>query len=301
MIKAITVTNYLGDSIRLELAKPELSGFAVTSITGLGPGKANINTTDISTTDGGLYNSSRLPTRNIVISIKYLWKDTIEDTRQLSYKYFPIKRKVKLFIETDNREVEIEGYVESNDPTIFSNDESSDVSIICPDPLFYSSKSSTTVFSGIDPMFEFPFSNESLSENMLEMGSIQNAAEKVIVYEGDAETGVTITIHAIGAASNITIYNTGTRESMHIDTDKLQDYTGSGLVAGDDIIICTVPGRKSITLQREGETINILNCLEKNSDWFKLSKGDNVFAYTAETGSSNLQFSIENSIVYEGI
>lgn len=301
MIKAVTVTNYLGDSIRLELARPELSGFAITSITGLGPGKATVNASEISTIDGGFYNSARLSARNIVIAIKYLWKDTIEEARHRSYKYFPIKKKVTLLFETDTRTAQIEGYVEANDPTIFSDKEGSDISIICPDPLFYSTQMSTTVFSGIEPMFEFPFSNESLSENMLIMGSIENAVEKVIVYDGDAETGITILIHAFGEATNISIYNTGTRETMHIDTDKLAESTGSGLKAGDDIIICTISGRKSIVLRRDGVTTNILNCLERDSDWFKLSKGDNVFAYTAETGSSNLHFSIETNVVYEGI
>ena len=79
MIKAITVTNYLGDSIRLDLARPEESGFAVKSITGLGPGKADINTTEISTNDGSLFNSSRLSSRNIVITLGFLWKNTVED------------------------------------------------------------------------------------------------------------------------------------------------------------------------------------------------------------------------------
>lgn len=301
MIKSVTVTNYLGDTIKLELARPELSGFAIKDITGLGPGTATINATEISTTDGGIYNSSRLSARNIVIAMEFLWKNTIEEARHLSYKYFPLKRKVTLLFETDTREATIEGYVESNDPTIFSKNEGSDISIICPDPYFYSSGMNTTVFSGIEPAFEFPFSNESLSENMLQMGIIQNAVEKVIVYDGDAETGVTITIHAIGAATDISIYNTGTRESMHIDTTKLASYTGSGLKFGDDIIICTVPGKKSVTLLRDGVSTNILNCIDKDSDWFKLSKGDNVFAYVAETGSNNLQLSIENRIVYEGI
>ena len=75
MIRAITVTNYLGDSIKLDLARPEQSGFVVTSVTGLGSGKANINMTEVATNDGGLFNSSRLPSRNIVISLKYLWHD----------------------------------------------------------------------------------------------------------------------------------------------------------------------------------------------------------------------------------
>ena len=40
MIRTITVKNYLGDSIKLNLARPEESGFVVKSITGLGPGES---------------------------------------------------------------------------------------------------------------------------------------------------------------------------------------------------------------------------------------------------------------------
>lgn len=304
MIKSITVTNYLGDSIKLDLARPEESGFVVTSVTGLGSGKANINMTEIATNDGGLFNSSRLPSRNIVISLKYLWHDSIEDVRQLSYKYFPIKKKLTLLIETDNRQAEIDGYTETNEPTIFSKDEGSNISIVCPNPFFYSAGKdgiNTTIFYGVEPLFEFPFSNESLYECLLEMGRIQNQTEKTIVYSGDAEIGVTIAIHAIGEARNITIYNTGTREIMRIDTDKLKAFTGSGIIPGDEIIICTVKGQKSITLLRNGKTTNILNCLDKNADWFQLAKGDNIFAYTVEEGRANLQFRIENRIVYEGV
>lgn len=304
MIRAVTFTNYLGDSIRLVLARPEESGFVIKSITGLGPGKANINTTEVATNDGSLFNSSRLPSRNIVVSLGYMWNDSVEDVRQLSYKYFPIKKKLTVLIESDNRQAEIEGYVESNDPTIFSKDEGSDISIICPNPFFYSAGENginTTIFYGVKPLFEFPFRNESLYEKLLLMGEIRNETERVVMYNGDAEIGITITIHAIGEASNITIYNTGTREVMRIDTEKLEKFTGSEIIAGDDIIICTIKGKKSISLLRNGKTTNILNCLDKNADWFQLAKGDNIFAYTAETGSSNLQFRIENRIVYEGV
>lgn len=301
MIKSVTVTNYLGDSIVLDLARPELSGFAIKDITGLGPGKANINVTEISTTDGGLYNSSRLTARNIVFFIEYLWNRTIEDSRQRSYRYFPIKKKVKLLFETDNRTAEIEGYVESNEPSIFSKSEGTDISIICPSFYFYSPEKGTSSFSNIEPLFEFPFGNESLTQPLLEFGTINNSPTKVIVYEGDADTGITITIHALGPASGISIYNTGTRETMQIDTDKIQTLTGSGIIAGDDIVICTVTGKKSITLIRDGESTNILNCLKKDSDWFKLSRGDNVFTYQATTGVNNLHFTIENDLLYEGI
>lgn len=302
MIKSITVTNYLGDSLKLELAKPEKSGFIVETMSGLGAGKATINTTEVATNDGSLYNSARVSSRNITLGLRFLFDPTIEDVRQRSYKYFPLKKKVTLQIETDNRLSEIEGYVESNEPDIFSKEEGADISIICPFPFFYSaSGDQTTVFSGVEPEFEFPFSNESLENNLLIMGEIQNKTENVVVYEGDVETGVTITIHALGEATNITIYNVSTRESMFIDTVKLASLTGSGIIAGDDIVICTVKGQKSVTLVRQGDRTNILNCLGKNADWFQLSKGDNIFAYTADTGTTSLQFKIENKILYEGV
>lgn len=303
MIKSITATNYLGESIKMELARPEESGFIVYSISGLGPGKANINTTEVSTDDGGLFNSARLPSRNIVIGLRFMWKDSIEEARHRSYKYFPLKKKVTLRIETDTRTAEIEGYVDANEPNIFSKSQGSDISIICPNPYFYSVEDDRTevVFSGNESTFEFPFSNESLTEDLLEMSIIRNTVDEVVTYNGDAEIGVTITINVIGPATNITIYNTGTRELMRIDTSKIEAFTGAALGAGDEITICTVKKRKSITLLRSGKTTNILNCLDRNPDWFSLSKGDNVFAYTTESGTYNLQFKIEHQVIYEGV
>ncbi|MFI3173972.1 MAG: phage tail family protein [Bacillota bacterium] len=301
MIHTVTVTNYLGDSLKMDLMKPEESGFIITEIKGLGSGKANINTTEVSTNDGSIFNSSRKDSRNIVLSLRYFFNDPIEDIRQLSYKYFPLGKPLTLLIETDNRTAEIQGYVESNEPNIFSKIEGSDISIICPNPYFYSDGKNVTVFHGIEPMFEFPFCNDSLTLPLLEMGIIQNQTERVIVYHGESEIGITITIHAVGEASHISVYNIGTREVMRIDTDKIEKYTGSGIVTGDDIIISTLRGNKYIHLQRDGKIINILNCLDKNADWFQLAKGDNIFSYIAETGSSNLQFTIVNQVIYEGV
>lgn len=307
MIHSFAITNYLGDRIKLELGRPELSGFLIKSVSGLGPSKANINTTEVATNDGSMFNSARLSQRNIVFQIVFtdsLYGETIEDLRQKSYKYFPLKKNIEIIIETDNRYVKTVGYVESNEPTIFSSQEGTQISIICPDPYFYSAGedgNNVTVFYTVDPMFEFPFSNESLSNPLLMMGEIQIKTEGVITYYGDAEIGVMIYIHAIGSATNVNIYNTETREEMSIDTSKLASLTGHGIIASDDIIINTSKGEKSITLVRNGVSYNILNCLDKNTDWFTLATGDNIFAFTADSGVTNLQFRIENKVIYEGV
>lgn len=302
MIKSITVTNYLGDSIKLELTRPEESGFIVESITGLGPGKATINMTELSTNDGSVYNSARTSTRNIVIRLRFLFKDTIEDVRQLSYKYFPIKKKVTLVVETDNRVSEISGYVESNEPDIFSAEEATEISILCPDPSFYAAyESHQTTFGAIMPAFEFPFSNESLTEPLIEMSTIERQPSRNLIYTGDCETGVTIHVRATGEATNITLYNVGTHEIMRINTTTLASIMGSGITAGDEIVICTIKKQKSASLIRNGKTTNILNCINRDASWFQISKGSNIFAYTAESGSENIQIEINNRVAYEGV
>lgn len=60
MIKSVTVVNHLGESLKLDLASPEKSGFIVKSIEGLGPVKATVNATKMSTTDGALYFDERV-------------------------------------------------------------------------------------------------------------------------------------------------------------------------------------------------------------------------------------------------
>jgi len=299
--KSITVTNHLDETIILELRSPEKSGLLIQEVTGLGPSKANINSTELSTMDGSAYNSARMNSRNIVMTLKIMDTPSVEYNRLLSYKYFPVKKKLRLRIETDSRTCDIYGYVESNEPSIFSSSVTTQISIICPDPYFYSSSMNITMFAGVIPTFTFPFSNESLTEDLIEVGEISDNQEPVITYLGDTEVGMNIFIHSIGSVTNLRIFNLYTNELMRIDDVKMVELTGSGIVSGDNIVISTIKGQKSITLLRGGLYLNILNCLDVNVDWFQLVRGENVFAFVADTGVTNLDVRIENQTLYEGV
>lgn len=308
MIKSVTITNHLNESIVLDLFHPEESGFIIKNITGLGPAKADVNFTELATTDGAIDNSSRLQSRNIVMSLIFLDAPEkgrlIEDCRLASYKYFPIKRKIQFLIETDRRICVTTGTVEHNEPAIFEEQEECQISIMCPNPYFYSAGEdglNKTIFYGTEPLFEFEFGNESLDEDLLIMGSIENQTEGTVVYAGDAEVGIIIRVHAIGDVSGLAIYNIGTREVMKINDERLTEIMGSGIIAGDEITINTNKRQKGITMLRGGKEYNILNCLDSPIAWFQLSKGDNIFVYTAEYGLTNMEFTIENQTVYEGV
>ena len=82
MIKEISVTNHRDETLVMTLDNSEVSGFMIDNIDGLGPGKATINTTEITSDDGSLPNSSRISSRNIVLSIIFRWgNNTIEELR----------------------------------------------------------------------------------------------------------------------------------------------------------------------------------------------------------------------------
>lgn len=160
MIKSVTATNYLGESLTMGIGDPDESGLLISSIDGIGPGESDINVTEFAATDGGIYNSSRIPTRNIVINMLFKYIPTIEDARHLTYKMFPLKKPINLIFETDNRLLQIDGYVESNEPDIFSKQEGTSISIICPGYYFYSLAEASVKIDGVKKLFEFPFYND---------------------------------------------------------------------------------------------------------------------------------------------
>ena len=302
MIKSIKVTNPKGESLVLDLFHPEKSGLIVRSISGLGPPKANINSMDLATADGALYSSARASTRNIVFNLQFMFAPTIEDSRQLTYKYFPLKKLVKIEVETDNRSLETSGYVESNSPDIFSREETTQISIICLDPFFYDPNPSVTQFATVTPIFEFPFSNESTSESLIEFGTINLDTRSTIDYVGDVDTGVLITIHALGSVSgSLTIYNVETQEKMVVDLAKIKTLIGKDYGSGDDIIISTVSGDKYVQVLHDGKYTNAIAAIEKLADWFQVSVGRNIFNFTVTKGIENLVMSFSYRNAYGGI
>lgn len=125
---------------------PNTDPVQIRNIEGLGPVKANINTTPFGSFDGELYNGSNVGKRNIVLTLGFnpVWASdstpqdmSVSALRNLLYAYFMPKLWIRLrFFSTHMEPVEIDGYVESFEPNMFSRDPEVQVSIICPKPNF---------------------------------------------------------------------------------------------------------------------------------------------------------------------
>ena len=114
----------------------------IRDISGLNPPKATINTTESIFKDGSYYNSSKNSDRNIVIELGYRKVPgftNLESIRNKIYELFPIGRDIRLEFITDYlpNPVFIDGYVETNEVSVFTKEPIHIISIICPNPNFY--------------------------------------------------------------------------------------------------------------------------------------------------------------------
>ena len=343
MIKSLTFTNRFGRSLHCNLFEPEHSNIAITNIDGLGPGKSNVTVNDIATSDGGIFSSARMSFRNIVFTFYFIDHDSegnyvrVEDVRRLSYEFFMPKTKIRVVVETDHgKNYVIYGYVEYNEPTIFSKQSSSSVSLICPDYYFKmigdTGDLQTAMLLG-SGSFEFPFSNESLSRKMIEFSVIEAAHEYDLYYDGDSENGFELEIMFLGdSVSYVTISNEpiGNSEQGNVGFDEfinypawhdleltsyiqiyLSDieeilseiYTSDPIyAAGNKIIISTLTGKKSVTfVTYGGDEYNILDGI-RHIDWIKLYPGYNHFTIATDNASAG-RFRVEAhfNTLYSGV
>lgn len=304
MIYTIIATNAKGDSVELDLANPWAGGIAVTGASGLGPAEGTINTVNFATSDGALFNSSRIKSRDIELNLKFLGSD-IEAVRHKLLRYFRVKHPIMLDFITDYRHTYITGHVEKNEIDIFSNSEGADLTIVCPNPFFklrdpVKGKNSVR-FTSSTPSFEFEFEDPNADSPTLKFGEMTSTGETVVVYEGDADTSTIVDIQFLGPATGLKLYNTTTQTRINIDTNEISRLFGSTIKAGDRLSISSGVGDKYVKAYRDGKVYNALSALDRDSDWIFLTPGDNLITVRADTGIENVSSIVSFENLYESI
>ena len=101
---AAKIQNASGDVMTLTGKEPK---YQIIDIQGLNPPAAQINTSTIVGMDGAVFNSSKLQTRNLVLTIKI--NGDVELNRLRLYSYFRTKEWCKFYYTNDSLEVTIDG------------------------------------------------------------------------------------------------------------------------------------------------------------------------------------------------
>ena len=257
----IKAANSYGTSLQL----PQQAAYAVASVAGLTPPQGAVYTSELATKDGSFYSASRSQNREIVLTIYP--QERIEAARLALYGVFKLAKWVRLELQTKQRHVTIEGYVESMQGDLYENPQNLQISVLCPDPFFEDVTTATTALPTADTAV-----------------TVANA--------GDEEAGAVFTLTASGAVTDPTIYNTTTGQSFGLDID---------LVSGDVVTIDTRRGSLRATLNHGGTVSNIINAMTSGSEWIKLQPGNNSVKFNAESGGAALTCSVAFTPIYEGL
>lgn len=278
----IVVKNHIGQSVELDPFN-----YPVVSVDGLTPTGATINTSNVATVDGTFFNSSYVNQRNIVLTITP--NVEAERARLFLYQYFKPKYPVTLYFKTRTRDVYIEGYVETFEGSLYDQKQSFQISVICPQPFFNDVKESVTELSKTVNNFTFPF---YIPEEGVIFSYIDDDAEVNVKNKGEETTGAIIQLVANGHIVEPTIYNRTTGDKFTIMVE---------MSNGDNIVIDTRRGQKTIEMISDGVTTNILNKIAKGSKWLSLVQGDNIFRYDCVRGAKELNIIYTFHPLYGGI
>ena len=123
--------------IPLVPSDPETAPYIITNIEGLNPVSASINITPYASGDGGVFNSSRKDSRNIVITMKLGKVPSMERNRRVLYNTCETGKRIAVDVHYKEGSLwyhHFDGYTESVDSDYFGDQEGIQVSIVCPSP-----------------------------------------------------------------------------------------------------------------------------------------------------------------------
>lgn len=306
MIRTVWTTNPSGETLVLNLrSSQEDLGLLIFNLTGLGPPKATVNAQGGPNFHGTRVSSVRTDYRNLVLTLAVVGSavDVEEAAKQLVYKHFPIGQLITFGILTDRKNVYLDAIVESNEFNQFAQVENAVISLYCSNPYFIDITDRIVDIGGdsVNPLFEFPFSNESLSVDLLEFGSVETLPTGYISYGGEVKTGADILLAFTGAVGDVTITNSNGTQEMTLDFADAETYFGSAVQSGDQVFLNTRVGEKSAYFVRGGVWFNMLNGVGIDDDWIDIRPGSNVIIINATSGVANINTTITYQNLYEGV
>lgn len=238
----------------------------IRNVDGLGPVKAEIVTSPLATSDGELYQGASIGKRNIVLTLGLNpnWVDqTMSSLRQLLYAYFLPRAWVKLRFYSDELPVvDIEGYVESFEPNIFSEDPEIQISIICPKPDFIE-PDATIYYGTVD----------------------EGGTELDFVYLGTVSSGFELRVDQTPAKATYTGPLTIVVKSPTVaQTFLINPMTSDGVKY---FKLSSVKNfKRALNVDKAtGALTNLLSAVDSSSVWPQLQPGHNYITVAASAGN----------------
>lgn len=287
MINSVTATLVrTGEQLVIPMSPPDLTGYVIREITGIGPSDATISTLDYAFRPGAYVGNTRVVTREIVMTLVIPGGDA-EVRRHLLYRRFPPGEIVRLHFDTGVRSTEIDGYVKRVDPDIFNEEVSVNITLTCPDPHFKgvgvndiltldgSAWRGGFTFPVSDPFtFGVPSGNTDQAQTLVYKGDAPPDYKLFVTFKGSPGSAVTLTWEPGG--------------SMIINNSFSINGASTSFQAGDVLEMINTAAGKFLYVTRGTTRVSIISSLNYQSAWPPINLGVTKLFYKATNATSGV-------------
>ena len=253
--------------------------FVVSNVDGMTEAVASVASNTVYSMDGDKITNMQTLPRQIVLDLTIKPDVNVQEAREHILKYLKPKQPATLLLTYDLSGAEqskaISGRISGISMPRFSENVVAQITLYCSQPYWEDAEFIVKYISDILNLHHFQI---TWSEP-LPMGVYDMTRTREFVNEGDAAVGMVITITAQGDVANPVLYNNLTGEYIGINDT---------LSVGDEVVINTIRGQKSIT--KNG--VNVLSKLRAGSTWMQLDVGSNIFLIDADSGASDMYFTL---------
>lgn len=258
--------------------------FRVLTIEGLEASEYTINSIK-SNQDGAIITSRKIEPRDIIITGDIKKNQNGDINRANLISFFNPKFDGVLRIKRNNTEKKI-AYAVSDFQ--FSNKKMSEwqqfkIELECQDPYFESIDNFGKNIALITKQFAFPLA--ICPKKIMGFKTYNNNV--LLLNDGDCETGCEIRIKAAGGKV--------TRPKVSLNDKFIA--VNVELELGDELIINTKPRQKSISLNG----VNVVNRIDRKSDFFSLGIGNNIMTYESDEGYQDMEIYVYFYKKYLGV
>lgn len=249
--------------------------YGITNIDGFTVADVEVASSTTASIDGDVINNLRVTPRTVVLDLKVKNNVNVETAKRWLLQTVKPKLPGRIRMTQDGRETELSGIVENIEMPRFTNGVICQVSLHCSVPYWQDVNYVLVEISRLIDLHYFPKDQGGLAfpSGGIPLGSYNLNNTQTYYNDGDAETGMLITIIALGDVVNPIIYDVTGAYIGVIDT----------MAEGDVIEINTNRGEKYV--RKNGE--NIFSKIRSGSSFLQLAIGDNQLTVNADSGTQN--------------
>ena len=268
--------------------------FILSGVEGLHGIDVDIGGSESPYTDGSNIETVKALPRGIELELTL--RGDVEEAINAVTSVVKSKQIVTLKEETDKGEITVKGVVSIPPYSRMLQSCKISLSLYCGQPYWEDLVQVVADISESIGLLFFPVEGQYFTFDGRPFGVLDTSLEKEFVNDGDTDVGMIVTINTYGEVTNPRIScSSGTQEGwwMEIRTTLDDD---------DEVEISTVRGNKYVTINGseiyKGQPVADFFKFNGN-DWLQLEQGKNIFNITAESGVTNLHYSISYKRRYE--